>query len=178
MDTTQFVRWSAGVVVIVGVVVFAGWMFHAQQPAPAPNDQNVAANNEAPAPSQQPAQPQAAAIDYGVLGRPTSDEADAIDPGFKSRSPEDDLALFRKEEANPPQGTADHPMNWDAIEEQAAYRRVLFYAAAEKVPQLIQDQDWKWVRADEQYLISASCENAGSPGALYQLSSQQCAGVK
>ncbi len=96
-----------------------------------------------------------AELDYGYLGAP--DTSDSDDPGSATRTPEKSLELFRKAEANPPQGTPDHPVDFETLKTNAEVQRVRFYAAAKAVPQLIAQQDWKWVRADEALLISNMC---------------------
>jgi hypothetical protein len=118
------------------------------------------------------------ALDYGVLGKPDPSDYSGFDPDIVKRSAADDLSLFRKNEQNPPQGTIDHPINWDVLEEHEDYQRALFYSAAERAPELITQQDWKWVRTEEKDLIQTSCENAGAPGARYQLSDKECASAK
>lgn len=96
-----------------------------------------------------------AAIDYGYLGAP--DASDSDDPGSAKRTPEKSLALFRKTEANPAQGTPDHPIDNEALKTNAEVQRVRFYAAAKALPQLVTPQDWKLVRAEEAFLISDMC---------------------
>jgi hypothetical protein len=118
------------------------------------------------------------AVNYGVLGKPDPKAYTDFDPDITKRSPADNLALFRKNEQNPPQGTDNHPMRWDMIDEHSDYQRTLFYIAAQGVPQLITEQDRKWVQADEADLISSSCSNAEDSGVRYHLSIKDCKGVK
>ncbi len=114
----------------------------------------------------------AAPIDYGVLGKPDAD------PGIDGRSAAENLKLFRGDDKNPPQGTEAHPIDWMTQIEQGLTQRALFYAAAKSEPSLITDQDRKWVKADEDEVLSNACGNRGAPGVPLQLSEQQCAGVK
>lgn len=102
------------------------------------------------------------AIDYGPLGPPTKDEIasfKSFDPAIETRTPEDTIALFRKNEANGPQGTEDRPVKWDELQEHEAYQRALFYRAAEAEASLITDNDWKLVRAEERDEIQSICDN-------------------
>jgi hypothetical protein len=117
------------------------------------------------------------AVDYGILGKPDAKAFVGIDAAILTRPPADTLALFRKNELSPPQGTADQPMNWDAIDEHSDYQRALFYSVAERAPDLIADQDRQWARAEEESLVDSSCDNAGSAGVRYQLSKEDCAVV-
>ncbi len=129
-----------------------------------------------PAPVGAPEMP--SPIDYGILGKPDLSQFTGLDPNAMTRSAADDLALFRTNEQNPPQGAEDRAIRWDEIAEHEDYQRALFYAGAAGAPDQVTQQDWIWARAEEQKLIASSCENAGSPGVRYQLSGRDCATVK
>ncbi len=126
--------------------------------------------------AEAPVRPQA--IDYGVLGKPSAADYTDIDPQITKRTAADNLALFRKNVTDPPQGTPDQPMNAQAVEEQEDYRRALFYSAAERAPELVAPQDWQAVREVEKDLISSSCASMGTAMARYELSEKDCEGVK
>jgi len=131
---------------------------------------NVAPDtNAAAAPQTASAPSTATTLDYGVMGPPE------ISPEIAARTPQANLALFRQQELHPQQGTEDHPIEYAALEEIAAKQRALFYAAANGAPTLITPQDWKWVRTEEDYLVSTSCDDAKTQGVKIPYTEEQCA---
>jgi len=100
-----------------------------------------------------------------------------VDPNFDKLSPEQKLARFRHDERHPLQGSETHIVTWLELAESKASQRALFYAALKAKPELVTTADWRDVRADEQGLIEASCDNRGAPGVPFELSEQECAKV-
>jgi nitrous oxide reductase accessory protein NosL len=119
-------------------------------------------------------------IDFGVLGSPENYRLgwEEADPDFDCQSAKAKLALFRRHELHPRQGTIERPVIWTVIEEDEALQRALYYAVLKAAPGLITARDRRWVKQDEAYLIDTACRNRGSTGVLFAVPEKDCPAPK
>jgi|HubBroStandDraft_5_1064220.scaffolds.fasta_scaffold03791_2 hypothetical protein len=116
------------------------------------------------------------AIDYGILGAPTT--ADTNEFGGLQKTPESDLHIFRYFEAEHPKALSDPKKSEadkiDLLVTFIGYQRALFYAAASGAPKLVTSDDWTLIRHDEFDLVAVACGGQTRAAARYGLTDAQC----
>jgi hypothetical protein len=122
------------------------------------------------------AAPARGAIDYGILGAPTT--ADTNEFGGLQKTPESDLHIFRYFEAEHPKALTDPKKSEvdriDLLVMFIGYQRALFYTAVNDRPKLVTSDDWSLIRQDEFDLIAMACGGQARAAARYGLTDGQC----
>jgi hypothetical protein len=113
-------------------------------------------------------QPQPMSLAYGPLGRPNwSDQDQTV---LRQSSPQQILNEFRWNARHPLESTNQRYVYQDKIDDFDIRQRALFYAVAERAPELITSADVNAIRKVEAELYDISCDGSAYP---YVLSGRQ-----